>query len=490
MRASPQDDPAESIAAFLAAAKEPAVVEPGQEPIPLIAGSFNLDRGVDRLYLEAWTRDRTLSRRVTGVLATKKGSVQLSTERFGKREGILELIDLAAPKAQQAARKATRQTYREQFRRSLLRQFPGWRIAELSSDADLEHSLSPAYPRALLRRGMEAHAAIGCPPDAQDADGVLTFGLIWLDYLRRRESKLRISGLAVFVPEGRQRTTCLRLLHLRADTAQWSAFVYNARMEDRVDLRDYGNIDTTLPAGSGLIDNDGAWWTERLPGARFEPGGRLAWAVHGLEYARWEPQSGLTFGIDSKRKGQQGHLGEIQALARELARFRRAAASDRTSPLYLRKPELWLESQARMAIREIDASLNSAPVYRQAPAFAGGERSVLDLLAADHEGCLAVVEVKASEDPQLPLQALDYWIRVRWHAQQDDFRRCGFFPGISLQAKPPRLILVAPALSFHPTTEALVEHLSREVAVDTVGVGMDWRESIKVMFRKTRPARP
>ena len=95
-------------------------------------------------------------------------------------------------------------------------------------------------------------------------------------------------------------------------------------------------------------------------------------------------------------------------------------------------------------------------MYRQAPAFAGGERSILDLLAVDHAGRLVVVEVKASEDLHLPLQALDYWIRVRWHAQQEDFQRSGYFPGVALQSLPPRLILVAPALSFHPTTEALV----------------------------------
>jgi hypothetical protein len=485
----------EIIAAFLAGAKDPAIVEPGQEPIPLAPGCYHVEGTTDRVYLEAWTRDRTLSRRITGVLAVKRGLVQLSTERFGKRSGVLELIDRAAPKAQQATRKATRQTYREQFRRSLLRQFPGWRVAELTTEADLEHSLSPAYPRALLRKGTSAYAAIGCPPDAQDADGALTFGLIWLDYLRKRETKSAVSGLAVFVPEGRHRTTCLRLLHLRQDAAEWSAFVYTDRIEDRVDIRDYGNIDTVLPQRTGSVDAGRAWWTERLSQQAFvtereEHGGRVSWTVHGLEFARWEPGSGLTFGLDVKHKARESNLSEIEALARELARFRSAAAADRTSPLYLRKPELWLEAQAGLCLRDIDASLKAEPVYRQAPAFAGGDRGVMDLLTVDHANRLAVVEVKASEDLHLPLQALDYWIRVRWHAQQHDFNRCGYFPGIALQSSPPRLLLVAPALSFHPTTEALVEHLSIDVSVDTIGVAMDWRDRIKVMFRKTRSARP
>jgi hypothetical protein len=52
----------------------------------------------------------------------------------------------------------------------------------LTREADLEHSLSPAYPRALLRQGTSGWAAIGFAPDAIHPDGALTFGLIWLDY--------------------------------------------------------------------------------------------------------------------------------------------------------------------------------------------------------------------------------------------------------------------------------------------------------------------
>ena len=239
---------------------------------------------------------------------------------------MLELIDLAAPKAQYATRKATRHTYREQFRRSLLRQFPGWRITELSAEADLEHSLSPAYPRALLRKGRQIQAAIGCPPDAGDVDGVLTFGLIWLDYLRSRDTKSNVCGLAVFVPQGRHRSTCLRLLHLRQDSTEWSAFVYTDRIEDRVDLRDYGNIDTVLPSRNGSVPAERSWWTEKLSSleqvtAREEQHGRISWTVRGLEFARWDPDSGLTFGIDEHRKARESHLAEIEALARELCPF-------------------------------------------------------------------------------------------------------------------------------------------------------------------------
>jgi hypothetical protein len=140
-------------------------------------------------------------------------------------------------------------------------------------------------------------------------------------------------------------------------------------------------------------------------------------------------------------------------------------------------------------LREVDASLDAEPVYRQAPALTCGDRSVLDLLAVDYAGRLAVVEVKVTEDLHLPLQALDYWIRVQWHASRDDFRRSGYFPGKSLQSTPPRLLLVAPALQLHPTTQLLINYFAPQVEVDTIGLAMNWREEVRVMFRTRRETR-
>ena len=54
---------------------------------------------------------------------------------------------------------------------------------------------------------------------------------------------------------------------------------------------------------------------------------------------------------------------------------------------------------------------------------------MLDLLAVDHRGRLAVIELKASEDVHLPLQALDYWMRVQWHVERREFQANGYFPG-------------------------------------------------------------
>ena len=463
--------------------------------MPVVSGSYALELSGDRLFLQAWTATENLSRRITGVLDRGSASIDFAVERFGKRSGVLQVYDAAKPKAANVTRKAARQSYREQFRRSLLRQFPGWRIAEISTEPDLEHSLSPAYPRALLRKGQLALAAIGCPPDATDVDGVLTFGLIWLMYVRKRDRDHRVNGLAVFVPEQRRRATCSRMLYLDPNFADFSVFAYTTRSERQVDLRDYGNIDTTLPNRGGRGDAEREWWTQRLSqidgvSQREEAGGRVSWTVRGLEFARWTPGSGLSFGLETTCVARESNLPEIESLGRELARMRAADASDRYNPLYVKKPELWFEAQVRASLNEIDASVAAEPVYRQAPAFAAGDRNVLDLLAADHTGRLVVVEVKVSEDLHLPLQALDYWIRVNWHAQRGDFARSGYFSGKQLRSDPPRLLLVAPALHYHPTTDSILQAFTPAVEVDTIGVGMDWRAEMKVMFRKRRGARP
>jgi hypothetical protein len=123
------------------------------------------------------------------------------------------------------------------------------------------------------------------------------------------------------------------------------------------------------------------------------------------------------------------------------------------------------------------------PVYGQAPTISGGERGVIDLLAAGIDGRLTVVELKASEDVHLPLQALDYWARVNTHLKDGDFERCGYFGGLTISRQPPRLLLAAPALHFHPTTETILRFFAPGVDVVRIGLAMNWRSSLKVVFR-------
>lgn len=134
--------------------------------------------------------------------------------------------------------------------------------------------------------------------------------------------------------------------------------------------------------------------------------------------------------------------------------------------------------------------LQPSPVYGQVVSVAGVERGIADLLAIGYDGRLTVMEMKATEDIHLPLQALDYWMRIAHHAAQGDFPRCNYFPGLPVQAQPPRLLLVAPALSFHPTTETILRFFSSNLTVERIGLALEWRQMVRVLFRLRGADRP
>lgn len=360
------------------------------------------------LQLEAWDGDQFLSRRISAVASCSEQRLELTIEKFGGKKGSITLFDAARPANQPLRDRSRRQVFAEVFHGFLRHHFAGWRVQELSSEPNLQHSLSPAYPRAFLKRGTSGWAAIAAPPDS-DIDGVLTFGLIWLDYLRRREPGIAVEGLAVWMPVGGERTTCLRMRWLDPSAARWMAFVYKLDGHAApVDLADCGNLNTSIE-----------------PPREYTSNGAL-------------------------------------------------------------EPEALLEEQVRNEIQQIDAALLARPVYGQVPAFAGGGRGILDLLACDQYGRLSVLELKASESVHLPLQALDYWMRVRAHLESGDFSRFGYFPGKPLQSTPPRLLLVAPALDFHPSNERVIRFFHPEIEAERIGVNGLLHGSLKVLFRQPR----
>jgi hypothetical protein len=453
------DEILQAIQRFLDAAQDPVLCEPGEEWLHITPENFVLETRQGSVQLHAWDSKRNLVRRVSAIQRQAPGKLVLKVARFGKLQGTLELIDRRRALRDNVPLRSARLGFREQFRLFLRRQFPCYKLAELTTEFDLEHSLSPAYPRALLRQGASAWAAIGVAVDAGHPDGILTFGLIWLDYLRQREPSLAIHGLILYLPAGAQKTTCLRLLFLDPAAAQYSAFAYDQDgLEARIDLRDCGNLDTDLAPCRFQLRHPVAG----LPGVETieRSDGELSYSVHGLGSGR-RPRSQLV----------------------ELSRLRSANATDRRNPLYTRNPEAWLESQVRAHIQEIDASLLPAPIYGQVPAFAAADRGVLDLLAIDTSGRLAVLELKASEDVHLPLQALDYWMRVLWHVERREFQANGYFPGHQPRPEPPRLLLVSPALDFHSSNERVLRYFSPHIPVERLGVGLEWRKELKVMYR-------
>jgi hypothetical protein len=123
-------------------------------------------------------------------------------------------------------------------------------------------------------------------------------------------------------------------------------------------------------------------------------------------------------------------------------------------------------------------------------AVAGVDRNIADILAVDYQSRLTVIEIKAEEDIHLPLQALDYWMRIAHHAAQNDFKQKNYFPQTELQSTPPKLLLIAPALSFHPSTETILRFFSSNIAVERIGLALEWRQMVRVLFRYRGADRP
>ena len=482
-----------AIERFLNASRKPVLIEPGDDALALTPGSFAVTPHPGFVSIECWNQSRNLVRRVINVKLERPGRLELEVEHFGGHQGRVTLVDLDRAQHRDAALRGSRLKYRERFRQSLQRQFPGWRIAELSTEPDLHHSLSPVFPRAFLTKGRAAMAAIGAAEDSIAPDRVLSFGLIWLDYLRRREPGLYVETLSIFMPAGLEHTTCHRVRYLNACAAKYLVYVHDGSgWETLVQPNDYTNLDTNLDTCHASLAHTPAQvveWVNRLckqdgVQRRNRPDGSVSLAVHGVEFARADGVS-LSFGLDHKHvASNEAHIAEIEALATGLTQMRDPGRADPRSPMYVTHSEAWLESLIRENTEAIDAMLRRDPIYGQVPQWAAGERGIIDLLAVDYRGRLAVVEIKASEDIHLPLQALDYWMRVKWHLEREEFSAKGYFPGVPLAPVAPRLLLVAPALDWHPTNESVLRFIDPSVPIERLGVGIEWRRDLKVVFRK------
>jgi hypothetical protein len=472
------DNVRQAIEAFVANSLEPAVLEPGEPLIPILKDHYTVELRGQRLTMQVWDDQRNLVRRILRIEQQQRGRLTLTVEKFARREGSIDLIDRARPATHDLQRKSSRMIFRERLRLFLARQFADWKIAELTSEANLEHSLSPAFPRAFLRRGASGWAAIGAGPESIDVPACLAFGLLWLDYLRRREPKVTIQGLVLVLPEGKASAISLRVPFLNHDAAKFAIFTYSDQdYAALLDPQDYGNVQTVLdpclrPAFPNTRQTDLSRLHE-LPGfeAVEKADGSLSLRVNGWEIARVTDPPG------------EARLREIEAIASGVSGLRSEHAGNAQNPLYRAQPEAWLEAVLRAQLPVIDPTLRSRPLYGQAPTFAAGDRSIIDLLACDVHGRLAIIEIKATADLHLPLQALDYWLRVKWHLDRGEFAAKGYFPGVELRPDPPRLLLVAPALEFHPSSENILRYFAPDICVQRIGVSSGWRKDLRIMFR-------
>lgn len=445
-----------------------------------------------------WSDERNLTRRVLCVKEHSENQIILEVQRFGRsKPGRLEFLrtDSRRPPG-----RITREQFRARFQRLLGQWFPDAVVESLTAVPDLEHSFSGLYVRGQMHEGSRAWALLAVSPseDAIAIEGILAFGLLWLDWSRGHANRRAVEGLRLFVPEGTSRSLRERVLAL-SPAARTEIYEFNEPdgHVQKMDPADAGNLESWLLsrceiefalAGAydatarirGLVPGPAAAIEARVPGGTKE----VALCFRGLEFARWT-KDGLFFGLgDARESLTAASEPALERLIRRLDLHRSSLTEEVNHPLYRAAPERWLEALVLADATRLDAQLNPTHLYSQVPALAAGDRGVLDLLGVTWRGRLVVIELKASEDIQLPVQAVDYWLRVRRHQREGDFEKFGYFNGVKLDPQPPLVWLVAPGLRFHSATDTLLKYLSPEIEVTRIGLNENWRCGLQVVFRQ------
>ena len=514
----------EEIVAFVHALHHPVLAEAGGQSFDLTEMGWRLEVEFGKLLLELWGQGRSTVRRVEQaepdgdrlrVLARKSRGAEpvvLEIREYGQRE---EPRSDAADENQDGEAALGRTHDRQLFERELLallaREFPGFSLEGVSHRSDRAHSFSACYSRGWARRGGEAWAFLGLSelegPAA--AENALAYALIWLDWLRQRSERTLTRGLKLILPPQAVAVAAHRAAYLDASVAQVEILEWapGARALGQIDLRDYGNVETRLSErrrGSRLIERLRPFVLDLLGEAsdrvKVVPeasGEALSLRVLGLEVARVEGPvaARACFGLEGERRLlDEETRAEFSSLLASVLELRRAGSPDRSHRFYSLQPERWLESLLVDDIARVDTAFLPEYVYPQVPAFSGPaspalSRGVIDILGVTRDrassACrLAVVELKLDEDVNLPLQGLDYWLRVKWLEDRDQFRPFGYFPGLDPSPALPVLYLVSPAFRFHSTTERILRYFRPDIRVVKVGLNQRWREGVQVLFRR------
>jgi hypothetical protein len=504
---------------FLGGARAAVVVEDGAVAFDLAESKYSVSGEYNKCLLHLWSSERNFVRRVLDA-EVKATTLRLQVQRMGQNRPTR--LDFCRNRDQRspASRRAARAAYEPRLRRALERNFPGWTVVRLSTSMDLEHSFGPACLRGWLRRGQRALAVVGVNDQETQStiDGALTSGILWLEACRLAQHERHVvEGLALVVPKGMGALTRQRMGHLHAAAAQWSLYEFDQREDafTQVDTGDCGNLATRLVhcVDAGLARERFAASIARIRGilpqaevAVLSPA-LISFRWHGLEFAQArvapDPRglAGLAFQANASPSAEEISFGvwpeeriltsENESQFGDLVRLA-AAVRRRDGPknhaLWRMHPERWLESLVAGNIAALDGRLRSDFVYAQVPAFAAADRAMIDILAQTCEARLAVIELKADEDLHLPLQGVDYWSRVAWHQSRAEFAQFGYFAGREIAPQKPLLLLVAPALRIHPTTDIILRYLSPEIDWEVLGIDEHWREEIRVVFRK-KPVR-
>ncbi len=477
----------------------PVLVENENVLMDLTAVQWRLNVEFGKLIFSAWNSTMSLSRRVESVAYCDRNRFGIFVRRAGGRESTtLEFRELHSSAI--VTRTAGRTGFLQQLTALLARDYRGWKFELVGNHSDREHSFSAWYTRGLATQGRKGWAFLGLGEEEgiAAADSILAFGLIWLDWLCGRSNRVVVTHLKLFVPPSAVGMIAHRAAYLNPRRVTVEIYEWSRRQlsPTPIDLKNYGNVETRLAPRrqAELLRNAHAELLRELLGNGNEgievvpdsAGTRSSLRIEGLEVGLIECQLAprVYFGLQGRvRRLDESCHEDFRRFLQEVKRIRRAGTPEPQHEFYRFQSERWLESLISRDITRIDPALSAQHIYSQVPAFSGADRGVIDLLTTTRRGRLAVVELKVHEEINLPLQGLDYWLRVNWLHRSNQFREFGYFQGCELSPAPPLLYLVSPAFRFHSTTEKLLRYFAPEIEVILIGINDGWRKEIQVLFR-------
>jgi hypothetical protein len=391
---------------------------------------------------------------VVRLRARAKARAQIDTLTFYPGDRLPSTADL----------RRRRRTFQVEISRALCARFGVRKIERQTLYSDRSRGIGGAYPRFLIGK----RAIITVAPDESAAviNGIMRAALLWAPLARR--------PVTAVIPQGRHQTLSarLRIAPQTYGAIEWLLWdgasirpMEHSPAEPETHVQPF-----ELPDVQSDVDQICALAPEILQPVPHIAGRAVSIRLRGIEVAR----------VSSK--GIEYPFGEsLEVVVRELEQCRRSGSKH---PLARAHEESWLESNLMAAIRRVLPSIDGRYIYPQVPSFVGEERNIIDLLTVSSDGRLVIIEIKASPDPDLPFQALDYWIAVERHRKVGDFLHKGYFAGCTLKDEPALLVLVAPLLAYHKTAGRMIATLPPEVPVLEIGINQGWKREIKVLRRK------
>jgi hypothetical protein len=376
--------------------------------------------------------------------------------------------------------------------------FPSHRILRATRRSDLARTLSGLFLRIRFRDGGRNRLLIAA--GEASGDGIHTVigqSLLWLSATTCSKNSKGIPTIYFLVPFQNSAVVSHRCQFLNKNRIRTEIWDYRDGTTGDFEFH------KTAPPPPPEEDKDFRWpvlgpfrWSSSLQRVldlapelirrypRFREYDSLR--LWGLEFAQvtGADRDRVLFGVGTQREELTAdNFDSLRKLVGEILFYRRPDTPDTRHLFYRLQAERWLEALVLEDIPHLFPEMSPESVYSQIPVYLGKDSGRIDILGADRQGTLVVVELKVAADPDLPVQALDYWGRVIQHNENGDFERRGYFSEIRLTRERPRIYLVSPVFSFHETTEVLLHYLESDLQVWKISINEDWRCGVRIVRR-------